>query len=535
MIIGGHTNTSSLTHDAVCSALISVSLTDVIPPLGRLAHPIRTLARPTFDPANAPENVAPRIPAIAPRWLLVLLDIVALLLAGLPLVWLSQVKRLNQQYAGHLSPVIAIVVATIVGLSFACARRLYRPGTCNIKQRERSLLAGVPVVWAVVVAIMLRLQGLGVASRSLVGDAALGLVVLLLGRTFYRGWLNEQRRKGRYTTPTVLVGASEEAHFWCRLVADHPESGIDLVGIVDDAGPAFDAGIPWLGPASQNAAAIRAAGATSVMVMVSAFSTMALRQLLRDLTRANLDIQVSTGLVGLAHDRFTTTTVSHESLLLVDPRPLPRGSLGRKRLFDVVGAGAGLLVTWPIIAIAALAIWLGDRGPVIFRQERIGRFGEPFRVYKLRTMVPDAEARRHELAAANMREGPLFKAYSDHRVTRVGRILRVTSIDELPQLLNVLRGEMSLVGPRPALPVEVAQFDAELLARHDVQPGITGLWQVEGRDAASFDSYQRLDLHYVENWSALLDLRILASTVASLAVRTLRALSNALGRRETAT
>ena len=155
--------------------------------------------------------------------------------------------------------------------------------------------------------------------------------------------------------------------------------------------------------------------------------------------------------------------------------------------------------------------------PAIFRQVRVGKDGQPFTLFKLRTMVPDAEQQLVDVTSVNQRAGgPLFKAKRDPRRTRVGRILEMTSLDELPQLLNVLRGDMSLVGPRPALPHEVAQFDDELLGRHRVQPGITGLWQVEARDKPDFEIYRRLDLFYVENWSIGLDLAIMFSTVCSV-------------------
>ena len=172
-----------------------------------------------------------------------------------------------------------------------------------------------------------------------------------------------------------------------------------------------------------------------------------------------------------------------------------------------------------------MAIKVHDRGPVIFSQERVGRNGVPFRILKLRTMVTDAEQRLVDLRERNERSGPLFKLDHDPRVTPIGRLLRLTSLDELPQLWNVLRGEMSLVGPRPALPVEVASFDDELLERSRVLPGITGLWQVEARDNPSFDSYRRLDLFYVENWSITLDLVILLSTLETELVRVARGLT----------
>ncbi|MCA1672771.1 MAG: sugar transferase, partial [Actinobacteria bacterium] len=148
--------------------------------------------------------------------------------------------------------------------------------------------------------------------------------------------------------------------------------------------------------------------------------------------------------------------------------------------------------------------------------------GLPFTIYKFRTMVRDAETLLVELRDENERQGPLFKLKDDPRVTRIGRLLRETSIDELPQLVNVIRGEMSLVGPRPALPSEIESFDDELMARHQVKPGITGLWQVHSRDRESFTSYQRLDLFYVENWSLTLDLAVVATTVPAVIGRSWR-------------
>ena len=177
-----------------------------------------------------------------------------------------------------------------------------------------------------------------------------------------------------------------------------------------------------------------------------------------------------------------------------------------------------------MLAVAALAIKLDDGGPVLYRQERVGRDGRRFKVLKLRTMVPDASAQLEHLAARNERNGPLFKLSLDPRVTRVGRFLRSTSIDELPQLVNVVRGDMSLVGPRPALPSELERFDHELRKRISVPPGLTGLWQVEARDNPSFHTYRRLDLFYVDNWSLAMDLAIIAGTVWVVVERAARAL-----------
>jgi lipopolysaccharide/colanic/teichoic acid biosynthesis glycosyltransferase len=198
----------------------------------------------------------------------------------------------------------------------------------------------------------------------------------------------------------------------------------------------------------------------------------------------------------------------------------PTGARSRtKRLVDVIGASVGLVVALPVLVAAAILVKVVDRGPVLFRQPRVGLAGTEFVMLKLRTMVPDAEDRRSELLEQNLRTGPLFKARVDPRVTTVGRWLRALSIDELPQLVNVVRGEMSLVGPRPALASETDQFDAEFRdRRHTVRPGVTGLWQVEARDDPCIHVYRHLDLCYVESWTVRGDLVILVRTVGVVVV-----------------
>jgi lipopolysaccharide/colanic/teichoic acid biosynthesis glycosyltransferase len=192
----------------------------------------------------------------------------------------------------------------------------------------------------------------------------------------------------------------------------------------------------------------------------------------------------------------------------------------------VVVASAVLVLASPVLAAAAVMIKRHDGGPVLFRQRRVGLHGEVFELRKLRTMAVDAEARLAGLRAGNERRGPLFKLARDPRVTPIGRVLRATSVDELPQLLDVIAGRLSLVGPRPALPAEVAEFDQALLGRHDVLPGITGLWQVEARHNPSFDAYRHLDLFYVENWNLQLDIVILLATVKTVIADSVGALGS---------
>ena len=188
-----------------------------------------------------------------------------------------------------------------------------------------------------------------------------------------------------------------------------------------------------------------------------------------------------------------------------------------KEAFDRVLASAAVLLLAPLFLSMAVAIRLGDRGPALFRQTRVGKDGRPFTVYKFRTMVVDAEARKAELVLLNETGGVLFKMRKDPRITHAGELLRRWSLDEMPQLINVIRGDMSLVGPRPPLPDEVDRYPDHVRRRLAVKPGITGLWQVNGRSDLSWDESVRLDLRYVENWSLMLDMQILWKTLSAVA------------------
>jgi exopolysaccharide biosynthesis polyprenyl glycosylphosphotransferase len=186
-----------------------------------------------------------------------------------------------------------------------------------------------------------------------------------------------------------------------------------------------------------------------------------------------------------------------------------------KQLLDVVGALTIILLTLPILVAVALAV-RADGGPAFFTQTRVGRDGRTFRMVKFRSMVVDAEARKAALLAANEGAGPLFKMKNDPRVTRIGAVIRKYSIDELPQLFNVLTGSMSLIGPRPCQPAEAARYTAEMRRRHAVKPGLTGLWQVSGRSNLSWDESVKLDLQYVDDWSLAMDVKIAAKTFGAV-------------------
>jgi exopolysaccharide biosynthesis polyprenyl glycosylphosphotransferase len=217
--------------------------------------------------------------------------------------------------------------------------------------------------------------------------------------------------------------------------------------------------------------------------------------------------------------RPSTRIALDDVVSLIEAQPRPRGARIAKRALDIFGSALGLIVLAPLLLVVGLAVKLTSRGPMLFVQDRCGLGGRRFRFYKFRTMVQDAEARKRELEHLNEMEGPVFKIRRDPRITALGRLLRKLSLDELPQLWNVLRGDMSLVGPRPPLPDEVARYTPRQVQRLSVMAGITGLWQVSGRSEISdFERWIELDLEYARTCSMWLDLRILLKTVVVVAL-----------------
>ena len=233
----------------------------------------------------------------------------------------------------------------------------------------------------------------------------------------------------------------------------------------------------------------------------------------------HITTRIATWSTAMAATAGAGTTMATSTVLAAHLEP--RGFYLRfgKRLIDVLGAALALTLHFPLLLVAAIAIKLESRGPVFYRSTRIGKNGRPFTFLKLRSMVDGADRRRHHVVHLNEADGPVFKIANDPRVTRVGRFLRVTSIDEIPQFLNVLRGEMSLVGPRPPLPAEVSQYEPWQLHRLDVLPGITCLWQISGRSRIGFQEWMRLDLEYIKHRSFVLDLKILLRTIPAVLSR----------------
>ncbi|MCB1026851.1 MAG: sugar transferase [Microthrixaceae bacterium] len=348
------------------------------------------------------------------------------------------------------------------------------------------------------------------AALWIFGNLALGFERYVARRIFAR-----RRSRGASMKRVLVIGTSTEALALRRMFMTERHLGYDVVAFVDDdpKAPAAIDGIPVHSNIDDLVPLADANQAQGVIIASTALSLERSNHLVRELSEAGLHVEITWPLRDIASNRLTVRPLGRFPVAYVEPVARYGWRRLAKRTFDVVLSGTGLLIVSPFLAIAALAVKLTSPGPVLFRQTRVGQHARPFEVLKLRTMVVDAEDRLEDLSRLNEADGPMFKMSDDPRITRVGAILRKTSIDELPQLWNVVKGEMSLVGPRPALPSEMAEWDSELYNRLRVKPGITGMWQVNGRSESSFADYQRLDLYYVDNWSILVDAGILAKTL----------------------
>ena len=475
---------------------------------------------PEPPPTAVPED---RWSSMRLRRLLVGLDVVALLTAWS--VTLLARALWQPATAGQLLAVGGTALAlTVLGVAAISSQRLYQARVCAIKVVEHTRLARAAAaagVGAWLAGAMTALPVTPLTAATAATGAISSFVLLAVLRGGYRAWLRALRSSGRLARDVVLVGTGAEGARLYELLRQNPELGYRVAGIVGDRAAALVHGFeaPFLGGIERAVEAVRECGASGVVVSASCLPPDELNRAVRQLLAADVHVHLSTGLRGVAQRRLRSQAFAHEPMFYLEQASLEPGQLTIKRALDVTVAAVALVAALPVLAVAALAVKAHDRGPVIFRQQRVGRDGRLFTLYKLRTMVTDAEARLELLRAQNERHGPLFKLAEDPRVTRVGRLLRKLNLDELPQLVNVLQGTMSLVGPRPALPEEVEQFSDELQARTRLLPGITGLWQVEANDKPEFAAYERLDLFYVENWSVGLDLAILFATAEVILVR----------------
>lgn len=463
------------------------------------------------------------------KLVLMSLDLLALVIAWGFGFWVTR-------YLGW-QPVISAVKALSVsalgvlsGMALIASKRLWLSRVCALRSVELTLLGQVAVLSCLSVLGAAALVKERIAMDRLVVTLVLSFTLLAQFRGLYRAWLERARKRGSFARRMIIVGANREAAELVTLLGKHRAAGVSFCGLVGPSDRSKWLEVPWLGGYDKAVAAMRFTGATGALVVGSAMTTDELNRVIREILRAGGHVHLSSGLRGISHGRLRKMPLAYEPLLYVERTDLSRAQLYAKRALDLTFSFLLLVPALPVMLFAIAAIKLQGDGPLIFRQQRVGQEGKLFEVLKLRTMEVGAEGRLQELLEHNERNGPLFKLGRDPRVTRVGRILRATSIDELPQLFNVLRGDMSLVGPRPVLPEEAEQFDEELRTRQRMLPGITGLWQVEARDDPDFSSYRRFDLFYVENWSVGLDLSILLATATAVFRHTV---TNLTGRRVT--
>lgn len=348
-----------------------------------------------------------------------------------------------------------------------------------------------------------------------------GLVGLLVARWLWRRWLGVHRSRGHLTHDVLVVGDIDHIRDLVMTLASAPDAGYRVVAACCSTGARNVGGVPVVADEED---AARVAQELGVDVVACASSSRlgprGLRRLGWDLEGTGTQLVVVPGLTDVAGPRVLTRPVAGLPLLHVEAPVFSGPKLVLKTTIDILGAWILVIMLSPLLVGIAMVIWLQDRGPVLFFQKRVGLRGEPFPMAKFRSMVVDAETRLPSLVSGlpgDGDRGPLFKMRDDPRVTRVGGFIRRWSLDELPQLFNVLRGEMSLVGPRPPLPSEVEQYGSDVRRRLLVKPGMTGLWQVSGRSDLSWDESVRFDLYYVENWSVLSDLMILWRTVSAVA------------------
>ena len=356
-------------------------------------------------------------------------------------------------------------------------------------------------------------------SRALFLQTGVIVILLLsLARTAQLGVESQLRARGIGVSSVIIVGAGEAGRTVMRTVVAHPELGFQIVGFVDD-NPEKQTDIgrfKALGPVDNLPRLIEAEKVDEVIITLPWMSHRKTMRIVYECERRQVRARIVPDLFQMSLSQVDVDNLGGIPLIGVREVGFGRSALVIKRAVDIVGSVVLMLISAPLTGLAALAIKLDSPGPILFSQDRVGLGGKLFKMYKFRSMRRGAEEEQETLRELDEIDGVTFKIRADPRTTRVGRFLRRTSLDELPQLWNVLRGEMSLVGPRPNIPQEVSSYLEWHKQRLQVPPGMTGLWQVSGRSLLSFDETVLLDLYYIENWSLWLDCKILLRTIPTV-------------------
>ena len=431
----------------------------------------------------------------------------------------SLVSHYETAYSAVL---IAIWLATLAGLRTRSPKYI----GAGIEEYRRVIAASFWTFGAVAIAeLLLKLE----VSRGYLAVALpMGIIGLVLSRWQWRGHVVRQRRAGNYETAVLAIGDRDAVANLADELTSSSDYGYRVVGI---AIPGYGAPcgehltingrqIPVIGGEGHVLQAIRSRGADKVAIAgTDHFGVKGIRRLIWELEPMGVELVVSPGVMDVARSRLAMRPIAGLPLLYIDKPQYQGAKRFQKRAFDFTFALAALTVSLPLLLIAAIAVKVTSGGPVFYKAERIGIDGEPFMMFKFRTMIEDADKELTNLLSSNESDGLLFKIKNDPRVTPVGRILRRFSVDELPQFINVLRQEMSVVGPRPPLRREVEAYDDDVQRRLLVKPGVTGLWQVSGRSDLPWEKAVRLDLSYVDNWSMIGDVLIIVKTLRAVLER----------------
>jgi exopolysaccharide biosynthesis polyprenyl glycosylphosphotransferase len=392
---------------------------------------------------------------------------------------------------------------------------LYRPrARWSIRREAMDVLRATVALALATLSVLFVFKAIDVSRLFLLYLFPIQAALTVATRVVLRLVMERRRRRGKNLRYVLVLGAGPRGQEFARKLEDHRELGLRVVGFLDDSAD-FQLAKPWerLGALSglEDVLHSRVIDEVAICLPFSQWNMIdAIAHLCEEegkIVRIPMDVLDHAVTVGQMEELDGTPVYS---LVSGPDRTI---GLAVKRAADLVLSAVGLLLLSPFLLMIAIAIKVGDGGPVLFRQHRVGLHGRTFDVFKFRSMRPDAEQRLAEVAHLNEVRGPIFKITNDPRITRVGGFLRRTSLDELPQLLNVLRGEMSLVGPRPPLPNEVEGYDLWHRRRLSMKPGITGLWQVRDRHAPDFDTWVQADLEYIDRWSLWLDVKILFKTI----------------------
>ncbi|NNH70784.1 sugar transferase [Nocardia uniformis] len=420
-----------------------------------------------------------------------------------------------------VSALFALAWYVAVGLSGARSPRVIGSGT----EEYRGIIAATLRLFGVVAIVSLVLQ-VDIARGYLAIALPLGTLGLISQRRLWRRWVVAQRARGEYRIGVLVVGSRDAARAMVAAFSRDPASGYNVIGVctpedgelVDPALEVGDRDIPVVGDDRSILEAVKRTGADTVAVTATDnLGPADFRRIAWELDPLGVELIVVPGLVDISGARLTHRLVADMPMLHVEKPRYDRATSIRKAVFDIGFALGALVLTAPVLLAIAAAVKLSSRGPVCYRSERIGRDGRPFQMMKFRSMYVDTDAHLNALIESGGGDRRFADPRDDPRVTPIGRLLRTYGLDELPQFLNVLRGEMSIVGPRPQVRREVDSYDGTMRRRLLVRPGVTGLWQVNGRANPTPEDALRRDLSYVENWSPVLDVLLIAKTIGAVA------------------